>query len=191
MSPLLTHLTFLLESSSSSSSSSYGISDLRPECPHNEEWSLKVSGNLRKTIPSFPSPEQIYLCYDVEAIIKWFFCNHVKYTNMHFPTSGKINQLKRDYVLIGHQGIFNRLKLNGCCLWIASLQFESNFYQFWLWLRPIRTAATEILSLSLRQKKVPLILKTVQGRKVLLLLVLRYIIQILKKMDSLGIRVVS
>ena len=36
-SPLLTHLTFSLESSSSSSSSSSrGLSDLRPEHPHKE-----------------------------------------------------------------------------------------------------------------------------------------------------------
>ena len=69
MSPLLTHLTFSLESSSSSSSSSRGLFDLRPEHPHKEELSLKVFRNLGKTIPSFPSLAQIYLCY-VEAIIK-------------------------------------------------------------------------------------------------------------------------
>jgi hypothetical protein len=52
-------------------------------------------------------------------------------------------------------------------------------------------AATEILSLSLRQKKVPWIQKIVEGRRGLLRLVLRYIIQILKMMDVVGIQVVS
>ena len=87
-SPLLTRLTFWLESSSSSSSSSHDLFDLHPECPRNKELPLKVSRHLAKTIPNFTSPVQIYLCY-VETIIKWFFCDHVKYINMHSLNSRK------------------------------------------------------------------------------------------------------
>ena len=108
-SPLLTRLTFWLESSSSSSSSSHGLSDLHPERPRNKKLSLKVSGHLAKTIPNFPLPVQIYLCY-VEAIIKWFFCNHVKYINMHSPNLSKVNQLRSVEILGNWDGVaFNCL----------------------------------------------------------------------------------
>ena len=112
-SPLLTRLTFWLESSSSSSSFSHGLSDLHPEHPRNKKLSLKVSGHLSKTIPNFSSPVQIYLCY-VEAIIKLFFCNHVKYINMHSPTLGKVNQLRSIGILCNWDGVAShRLSVEG------------------------------------------------------------------------------
>ena len=108
-SPLLTRLIFWLECSSSSSSSSHGLSDLHPQRPRNKKLSLKVSGHLAKTIPNFSSPVQIYLCY-VEAIIKWFFCNHVKYINMHLPNLSKVNQLRSIKILGNWDGVaFNFL----------------------------------------------------------------------------------
>ena len=101
MSPLLTCLTF--------ASSSHGLSDLHLERPRNKKLFLKVSGHLAKTIPNFPSPVQIYICY-VAAIISWFFCNHVKYINMHSPNLSKVNQLRSVEILGNWDGVdFNFL----------------------------------------------------------------------------------
>ena len=112
-SPLLTHLTFWLESSSSSSSSSCGLSDLCHERPHNEEWSLKVSRDIKKTISSFPT------CRDISMLCRCnykmvFFCNHVKYKNMHSPTSGKVNQLRSIEILWNLDGVYsNHISVEG------------------------------------------------------------------------------